>query len=194
MVDGLTPAREHAIMEATRAELASDGFVDLTLEQVAVAAQESPTFVAAHYDSTVDLAASFVEYETDRLEEFLFTASEDPAVRLRELLELTVGLAEIEDDEIVPAYMEMYGRADRHEELREALREFEDEMHAALVDTVADGVDQGRFRDCDPESIATMIFAAHEATFNHRALAGDAAFIRDALDDVVLSRIRPADD
>lgn len=186
----ITPATEHDIMEATRQELAREGFVDLTLEAVAVAGDVSPSLVLSEYDSSADLAAAFVEYERDRLAEFLMTASEDPRVHLRELLELTVGLTELDADGLVPAYLEMYGRARQHDDLREALDGFEADMHAALVEAVRDGVEAGVLRDCDPEAVATMIFAAHEAVVGQRALGVDDAYIRDALDEVVLSQVR----
>lgn len=186
----ITPATEHDIMEATREQLASEGFVDLTLEAVAIAGDVSPDLVRSEYDSPADLAAAFVEYERDRLAEFLMTASEDPRARLRELLELTVGLTEMDADELVPAYLEMYGRAREHDDLRAALDRFEADTHAALVEAVADGVEAGVLRDCDPEAVATMIFAAHEAVVGQRALGVDDAYIRDALDEVVLSQVR----
>jgi AcrR family transcriptional regulator len=192
----ITPAVEHDIMEATRRELASVGFVDLGLESVALAAEVSPQLVRREYDSTADLGASFVEYERDRLAEFLMTASDDPRAHLRELLELTVGLTELDADELVPAYREMYGRARHHEQLREALDAFEADIHAALTEAVREGVEAGAFRDCEPEAVATMIFAAREAVVGQRALGVDDTYIRDALDQVVLSqvRVRPAAD
>ncbi len=187
----ITPATDHDIMEATRSELAADGFVDLTLDGVAVTAEVSPSLVRGEYDSPAALAQSFVEYERDRLAEFLMTASDDPRTRLRELLELTVGLTEFSEDELVPAYLEMYGRACHHTGLCDALDAFESDMHQALVDTVERGVETGVFRDCDADAVATMIFAAHEAVIGQRALGVDDAYIRDALDEVVLSQVRP---
>lgn len=187
----ITPATEHDIMEAARHELAADGFVDLTLEGVAIRAEVSPELVRSEYDSPADLARAFVEYERDRLAEFLMTASDDPRTRLRELLELTVGLTELSEDELVPAYLEMYGRACHHAGLCDALNAFEADVHEALAETVRSGVETGQFRDCEPDAVATMIFAAHEAVIGQRALGVDDAYIRDALDEVVLSQVRP---
>jgi hypothetical protein len=186
----ITPAIEHDIMEATRGELATEGFVDLSLDGVAVAGDVPPDLILSEYDSPADLATAFLEYERDRLAEFLMTASEDPRARLRELLELTVGLTQMEADELVPAYLEMHGRARHHDDLRTALNAFEADMHAALAEVVRDGVEVGAFRDCDPEAVATMIFAAREAVVGQRALGVDDAYIRDALDEVVLSQVR----
>lgn len=186
----ITPATEHDIMEATRGVLATEGFVDLTLIAVAREAEVAGDLLRREYDGPAGLAAAFVEYERDRLAEFLLTASDDPRVRLRELLERTVGLTDPDAATLVPAYLELYARAERHEELRGALSAFDAAVHAAVAETVREGVEAGAFRDCDPEAVATMVGGARGAVLERRALGVDDADVRDALDELVLSRVR----
>jgi AcrR family transcriptional regulator len=186
----ITPVTEHDIMEATREVLATEGFVDLTLTAVAREADVAGDLLHREYDGPAGLAAAFVAYERDRLAEFLLTASDDPCARLRALLERTVGLTDPDAEALVPAYMELYARAERHEALRDALSAFDADVHAALADTVREGVEVGAFRDCDPEAVATMVVGARGAVLERRALDVDDADVRDALDDLVLSRVR----
>jgi AcrR family transcriptional regulator len=186
----ITPATEHDIMEATREQLAGEGFRELRLTAVAREADVAGELLRREYDDPAGLAAAFVDYERDRLAERLLVASDDPGVRLRELLDLVVDRRELGTEELAPAYMEMSARAADHEPLREALVAFEADLHAALAETLREGVDADVFRNHDPEAVATMVLSARETLARRRTLSGDGAAVRDALDALVLSQVR----
>jgi len=189
MKRGLSPETEYEVMEATREELGQGGLSGLTLDRVAERADEGET-VYEYYDSAVELATAFVEYERDRFEEFLMVTADEPDLRLRALLDVTVDLVDIEDDDLVPAYLEMYAMATEHERLREALLKFDAAIREALTETIRDGIEDGTFEEVDPQAAADMIFAAHMSTFLRKAVGGETGGIKDGLDEFILSAFR----
>jgi AcrR family transcriptional regulator len=189
MTRGLSPKVEYEVMEATRAALGERGVSGLTLDEVAQRA-DCTNRVYEHYDSPDDLVTSFVKYEHDRFEEFLMVTADDPASRLRALLDVTVDFTDAEDDQLLPAYLEMYARAEDNDALRSALLSFDSAILDALVDTIEEGIEAGAFRDVDAEKTATMIFAAHESSLIRKAVDADTAPIKDSLDEFVLSELR----
>ena len=189
MKRGLSPKTEYAVMEATREVLGQRGLSGLSLDRVAERTEVTED-VYDYYDSPVELAVAFVEYERDRFDEFLMVTADEPDLRLRALLDVTVDLVDIEDDDLVPAYLEMYARAPEEERLREALLEFDAEILDALAETIRDGIEDGTFDDVDPEAAATMIFVTHMGTFLRKSVDADTAEIRDSLDEFVLSTFR----
>jgi AcrR family transcriptional regulator len=189
MKRGLSPTTEHEVMEATRAVLGQGGFTGLTLERVAERTDASET-VYDYFDSPADLATAFVDYERDRFEEFLMVTADDPNLRLRELLDVTVDLVDVDEDDLVPAYLELYATATEDERLRESLMAFDEAIRAALAETIRDGIEEGTFAEVDPEAAAAIIYAVHMSTFLRRAIGADTADIKDALDEFVLSTFR----
>jgi AcrR family transcriptional regulator len=189
MKRGLSPKSEYEVMEATRAALGRGGFTGLTLDRVADRIDvEEP--VHAHYDSPSEIAAAFVDYERDRFEEFLMVTADEPDLRLRALLEVLVGLVDIEDDGLVPAYLEIYAAAAENDRLREALLKFDATIREALTDTIRDGIEDGTFEEVDPEAAADVIFATHMSMFLRKVVGGETEGIKDGLDEFVLSTIR----
>lgn len=189
MKRGLSPETEYDVMEATRAVLGQGGLTGLTLERVAERIDDSEK-VYEYYDSPVELATAFVEYERDRFEEFLMVTADEPDLRLRALLDVTVDLVDIEDDDLVPAYLEMYAMATERERLREALLKFDGAIREALAETIRDGIEDGTFEAVDPEAAADLIFGAHMSTFLRKAVGGETEGIKDGLDEFVLSTFR----
>ncbi|MFT4931750.1 MAG: AcrR family transcriptional regulator [Natronomonas sp.] len=189
MERGLSPEAEYDVMEATRDVLGREGFSGLTLDEVADRAEASER-VYANYESPVEIATAFVDYERDRFEEFLMVTADEPNLRLRALLDVLVGLVDVDDDDLVPAYLEMYAQAAEYEELRESLLAFDEAIHDALAETIRDGIEDGTFSEVDPEAAAAIIYAVHMSTFLRKAVGADTTPIRDALDHFVLSTFR----
>lgn len=189
MKRGLSPKSEYDVMEATREVLGEGGYTNLSLDRVAERTEGSEE-VYDYFHSPTELAAAFVEYERDRFEEFLMLTADEPDLRLRELLEVLVGLVDVEDDDLVPAYLEMYAAASDQERLREVLIQFDDRILDALTETIRDGIEDGTFEEVDPEAAASVIFAAHMSTFLRKAVGGGTEAIKDGLDEFVLSAFR----
>jgi AcrR family transcriptional regulator len=189
MKRGLSPQTEYEVMEATREVLGREGLSGLTLDRVA-GQTNGDAKVHDHYDSPVELVTAFVDYERDRFEEFLMMTADDPNLRFRALLDVAVGLEGVEEDGLVPAYLEMHAQASENEQLREALFALDSEIRDSLAETIRNGIQEGTFEAVDPEAAAAIIYATHISTAVKSGLGADTADIRDGLDEFVLSAIR----
>lgn len=167
-----------AIMEATYAALCKHGYADLTMQAIADEFDKTKAVLHYHYDTKDELLVAFLDY---LLDQFLDTVSvesgDDPADRLVALLDaLLLGdhdaLSETDHWEYHTALLEIRAQAPHNDAFREQLTtnyRFVADAIAAIVD---EGIEQGVFREVDPDRTATWLLATINGARLHQVTLG----------------------
>lgn len=200
-----------AIMEATHRALCKHGYANLSIQKIADEFDMTTAVLHYHYDTKENLLAAFLEYLLDNLvdeytAQFNIEAIEYPRDRLLVLVDaLLVVLVGIDNpdrpieragdrpplggEELSMALLELRAQAGRNEEFREQFTVNYDYAWDLMVATIEQGIEQGVFREVDPEQIATLILAtmlggrAYHVSLTHNDVAST---VRDALIDLIL--------
>lgn len=209
-----------AIMEATHRALCKHGYANLTIQKIADEFEMTTAVLHYHFDTKENLLAAFLEYLLDNLVEeytaqFDIESIEDPRDRLLVLVDaLLVVLVGIDStdqqiaresdrpplggEELSMALLELRAQAGRNEAFREQFTVNYDYAWDLMVATVEEGIEQGVFREVDPEQVATLLLAAMlGGRAYHVSLTHDnvASTVRNALVELVLNDllVRPGD-
>jgi len=160
--DGDPADTQEAIMRATYRALLAHGYADLTIQHIGDEFEKSKSLLYHHYDGKDELLLDFLEAVLERFEAaFPGDDAGDPVERLETVL--AHGLPDAPADEHAdlrravvtlraqaahdPAYREHFARSDRV---------FRDRV----ATVVAAGVEDGTFRDVDPEAVADLVVVA----------------------------------
>lgn len=150
------------LMEATYRALADDGYDALSLRGVADRADKSRGLVHYHFDSKRDLVLSLLDYLLGRLETDIETAVwSDPEAALRSLLErVGYGPTDGDPEAYYRAIFALRGQAPFEPAIRERLTRNYRTLVDRLAAIVEAGVDDGTFRDVDPQATAAFLVVA----------------------------------
>ncbi|MFC7141292.1 TetR/AcrR family transcriptional regulator [Halosimplex aquaticum] len=151
-----------AIMGATYHALCKHGYAHLTMQDIADEFDKSRSLLHYHYDTKEELLLAFVDnivgWIGDRLAE---SETEEPLERLEEFIDRFVIEPGEEDRETFAlALLELRVQAVHNEEFREKLSVHYEKNVETVADIVADGIDEGVFREVDPEATGEAIYTA----------------------------------
>lgn len=151
-----------AIMGATYHALCKHGYAHLTMQDIADEFDKSRSLLHYHYDTKEELLLAFVDnivgWIGDRLAE---SETEEPLERLEEFIDRFVIEPGEEDRETFAlALLELRVQAVHNEEFREKLAVHYEKNVEAVADIVADGIEEGVFREVDPEATGEAIYTA----------------------------------
>lgn len=174
-MDGVPPFVEdpsdtrEAIMAATYVALRTHGYADLTIAKIGQAFEKSKSLLYHHYDSKDELLLEFLEFMLERFEDavpfeldgtaeehldavldYVLSAPEGAAGFNRAMSELRAQAAHD------PAYRDHFTRSDRF-------------FRERLADLVRSGVEEGVFREVDPEATAAFLHALFVGALLQRA-------------------------
>ncbi len=200
-----------AIMEATHRALCKHGYASLSIQKIADEFEMTSAVLHYHYDTKENLLAAFLEYLLENLvdeytTQFDIETIENPRDRLLVLVDaLLVVLVGIDDsdrpierandrpplggEELSMALLELRAQAGRNEGFREQFTVNYDYAWELMVATIEEGIEQGVFREVNPEQVATLLLAtmlggrAYHVSLTHDDVAPD---VRSALVDLVL--------
>lgn len=196
-----------AIMEATYRALCTHGYADLTMQAIADEFDKSKAAIHYHYDTKDDLLAAFLEYLLDRLLDRLhLERGHDPEARLEAIVDALLFEASEHDGgndrgresdrELHTALLEIRAQAPRRAPFREQLTANHALVEDLLVTIIEEGIDQGVFREVDPQGTARLVLATmlggrvYDLTLDDPDVVAD---VRDALDESVLKPLRQPD-
>lgn len=185
--DSVPPEQKAQIARAVRKALAKHGYARLTTKKVAAESEKSEAGLYYYYDSKDEMIVAFLETSVDYLARRLDEIDADgPEARLRAVCDIL--LVDETDDAAAGvniAVMELLSHAPHNETLREPLLRMERHTLDVIADIVRGGVEQGIFRDVDPEGTAAFVLSATDG-YTGFALAlgmdGVGDRLRDALD------------
>lgn len=165
---------ERRIVDSSYGVLVEHGFEDFTTQAVADAAGVSQSLVHYYFDTKEDLVLAMfesgLEYVTDEVSEDI--DGDDPRDRL-------VGLARTlvaDDDEDAIAFQRMMlglqSKAPYDDDLREIVSYNQSFFREYVEEAVREGIENGQFREVDPEPFAAMYVAAIGGAANWKAIFG----------------------
>ncbi|MEF8775231.1 MAG: TetR family transcriptional regulator C-terminal domain-containing protein [Haloarculaceae archaeon] len=185
------------IMRATYLALCEHGYAGLTVERIGEEFPKSKSLIYHHYDGKDDLLLDFLEFllehfeagmppdgdagPRDHLESILDHVLAAPLPeRRQEFLRAMVELrAQAAHD---PAYRDQFGRHDRF-------------LIDLLATVIERGIEEGVFREVDPDEVAGMLVAMVHGAMAARVTTSDdpVSTIRAGVDDYVLERLLVSD-
>ena len=151
-----------AIMRATYHALCEHGYAHLTMQDIADEFDKSRSLLHYHYDTKEDLMLVFLDriigWVGARLAE---SATEQPLERMEEYIDkFVIEPGEEQRQTFALALLELRVQAAHNDAFREKLAAHYEENVAAVADIVADGTDEGVFRDVDPEWAGEAVYTA----------------------------------
>lgn len=148
-----------AIMKATYQALLDHGYADLTIQRIGDEFEKSKSLLYHHYDSKDALLVDFLAFMLRRMEERIpidETAAADDQLRTGlgyVFEELLAG----EDEEFNAAMIELRAQAAHDDRYREQFTDNDRVIHDRIVDIVEVGVEEGVFREVDPDRVAAFL-------------------------------------
>jgi AcrR family transcriptional regulator len=175
MTDSVPADAKAEVAQAVRAALAEHGYARLTTAKIAAEYPKSEAGLYYHFDSKDEMIAAFLEFAAGQLgEELAAIETTDPEARLRAACEYLFLSPGDEGAGVHVAVMELLSHAPHNETLREPLLALESATLETLTGIVRDGVEQGVFRQVNPEATAAFLLAAADgSTGFHVALEMD---------------------
>ncbi|TYT60516.1 TetR/AcrR family transcriptional regulator [Natrialba swarupiae] len=153
---------QEAIMQATYRALCKDGYANLTVQAIADEFDKTKGVIHYHYDTKEALLVAFLEYLLEAFEQNIAVDDQaDPDERLLTLIEtLLFGppeRGEFDHWELMTALLEVRTEAPYNQEFRRQLTRNYETVEATVVAIVEEGIEDGTFREIDPELVATLL-------------------------------------
>ena len=177
--------REEILAAAYRA-LCAHGYADLTMERIGEEFDKSVSLVYHHYDGKDDLLLACLEF---MLENYRSDAGCDPPSDPREAMEdlcdrISLVDAPPEAQRFVRALVELRGQAPHNTAYREYFTR-SDRFFQERIETIIEaGIDDGVFRDVDPERTAEMLHTVLSGAFFRYATAEETEWIDDVREEL----------
>lgn len=194
-------------MEATHRALCKHGYANLSIQKIADEFDMTSAVLHYHYDTKENLLAAFLEHlHEEYAAQFDVEEIEDPRDRLLALVDaLLVVLVGVDDanrpierdgdrarlgrEELSMALLELRAQAGRDEAFRERFTRNYEYARDLMVATIEEGIQDGVFREVDPEQVSSLLLAAMlGGRAYHVSLTHDdvAPATRNSLVDLVL--------
>lgn len=160
-VDAASADTHDAIRAATYRALSEHGYSDTTIQHIADEFEKSKSLLYYHYENKDELLAEFMRHLLDCLAEELTVEEDDPYAELRTLVDRLVPVPMDEADrQFRRILLEIRARAPYDETYRDQFRRSDELVRRAFADVIARGIEEGRFRETDPEQAAEFIQTA----------------------------------
>ncbi|GAA0273767.1 TetR/AcrR family transcriptional regulator [Halobacterium noricense] len=181
-----------AIMQATFRALREHGYAGLTIQRIGDHFEKSKSLLYHHYDSKDELLLEFLAY---MLAEFEQAAPDDdlpPRERLDAILDhvLAVKLPDDQRD-FTRAMVELRAQAAHDDRYRDHFTRSDDSLHDEVASIVGEGVDAGKFRDVDPDNVASFLLTLVNGAMTQRVTAEEThtEAVREEVDAYLQSRL-----
>lgn len=186
-------------MKATYLALCKYGYADLTVQRIGEEFGKSKSLLYHHYDGKDELLVSFLEYmledfKTDMPEE----DSDDAEGQLRRFLDhILPPTLNDERDGFTSAMIELRAQAPHDDAYREQFTHTDQFFRQQIADIIHDGVDQGVFREVDPERTAALLHTTLNGSMLQQVTTNDLNDViqstRDELDAYIDARLLATD-
>lgn len=183
------------ILRATYRALCEHGYADLTIERIGEHFEKSTSLIYHHYDGKDDLLLDFLTYLLEDFEARQDVGTEaDPSERLDGLLDWA--LSPPPDEEAAAfrdAITELRAQAVSDDAYRRHFEEHDELLTAGIETIVAEGIEEGVFREVDPAAVAETIHTILSGALLQGATTTtfDPAAVREELQRYVDGRLIP---
>ncbi|MFO7925080.1 MAG: TetR/AcrR family transcriptional regulator [Halobacteriota archaeon] len=167
--------REEILAAAYRA-LCAHGYADLTMERIGEEFEKSVSLVYHHYDGKDDLLLACLEFMLENYRVDTDTGPpSDPSAAMEAVCDrLLLVDAPPDVQQFVRALIELRGQAPHNRAYRDYFTRSDAFFQDRIETIVETGVEQGVFRDADPERTAGMIHTVLSgAFFRYATVEGD---------------------
>jgi AcrR family transcriptional regulator len=183
------------MMRATYRALCAHGYADLTIERIGEEFPKSKSLIYHHYDGKDDLLVDFLSFMLERFEATMpFEDAEGADEHLEAILDY-VFASPLPDGrrEFVGAMLELRAQATHDAAYREHFTRHDRFVADRVRDIVEYGVEQGTFRDVDPEVVAAFLLATFNGSMLRRVTSedDDATAVREELDAYLRATLLP---
>lgn len=183
-----------AIMYATYHALCEHGYANLTMQKIGDEFSKSKSLVYHLYDGKDELLLDFLEFMLDRFEADVVGNEPDDAAQCLETV-----LDHLLPDSVDPdrasfrrALIELRAQAAHDQDYRDHFTRSDQLFHERLAGMIRDGIDQGVFRDVDPDRVASLLLTTIDGALLRAATADDPTAMRatrEELAEYVESRL-----
>ncbi|QKY21754.1 TetR/AcrR family transcriptional regulator [Halolamina sp. CBA1230] len=148
-------------MEATFRAVSEHGYADLRMRDIGEEMEKTRQIIHYHYDGKYDLLAQFLEYIIEQYEGSVEVDRDVPPceeleIRIRQCL-FGPEFEEFDHWERMKVYHELFTHAQNDERHREIFDEHHRRLRGSITEVVAEGIEQGDFRETDPERTGQLI-------------------------------------
>jgi|AntDeeMetagen134_2_1112570.scaffolds.fasta_scaffold00459_3 AcrR family transcriptional regulator len=147
------------LIRATYSALCKHGYAGLTMQDIADESTKSKAALHYHYDTKQDLLLAFLAalYE-DFTERLRVPENDDPAARLATFTDRALTPPERDDQRAFQtAILAIKAQVPYDDAFGERIAEFDAFVHDQCRTIVVEGIEQGVFRDVDPDRVATFL-------------------------------------
>ncbi|WP_436346299.1 TetR family transcriptional regulator C-terminal domain-containing protein [Natronorubrum sp. FCH18a] len=190
-----SPDDTHAeMMRATYDALRKHGYSDLTIQRIGDEFPKSKSLIYQHYDGKDDLLVTFLEFLLERFKADVPTEGFDDAhEHVQVLVEHSLPESlEPEHAQFTTVMTELRAQAAHDDAYREQFTRTDRFFREHIADIVRTGIDQGVFREVDPERTAAFVATTlHGAQTQRVTTEGDepTAAARRELSEYVRSHL-----
>lgn len=188
------------IMQSTYHVLLEHGYADLSIAKIADKASLSKSALYNHYEGKNDLLLDFLSRFLEwYLDSPLDDTAEDPQAELQRLIDLLSvdsGGADSSTDSTLEtaaadAFVELRAQAIHDESFRTELLREDEVIRTRLVRIIQQGIDDGVFRNIDPEPVAEFILTVLEGALFRSSLSDDGreVAVYNQLDEYIQSQL-----
>ncbi len=170
------------IMQSTYHVLLEHGYADLSIAKIADEAGLSKSALYNHYEGKNDLLLDFLSRFLEwYLDSPLDDTAEDPRAELQRLINLLSvdsGGADSStgstlETAAADAFVELRAQAIHDKSFRTELLREDEVIRTRLVQIIQQGIDDGVFRDVDPEPVAEFLLTVLEGALFRSSLSDD---------------------
>lgn len=181
-----------AIMKATYDALSKHGHADLTIQRIGDEFEKSKSLLYHHYDSKDALLIDFLGFMIRRMEERVPIDEGDTADE-----QLGIGFDHVftellseEEERFMGAIVELRAQATHDETYRERFTKNDAFLQDRLAEIIAAGIEEGIFRDVDPDRAASMLLTTIlGAMFRYTTADADLTPVREELGEYLRARL-----
>jgi len=186
-----------ALMEATFRALCKHGYSNLRVRDIDPEFEKSRQLINHYYDGKDELILSLLKYLLREYEDGIALGEDvDPSQRLDSFVHQFLYGPDIEGFdhwELMKALEELRSQAHHNPDHQELLRETYGHVTDTLVNIIADGTEEGQFRDVDAEQFAHTINGIINSARTRKICLGQDGAIenaQNALDTIILPQLR----
>ncbi|WP_339106067.1 TetR/AcrR family transcriptional regulator [Haloterrigena salinisoli] len=171
-----------AIMSATYTALCEHGYSELTIQRIGDEFSKSKSLLYHHYDSKDDLLLDFLEFMLDQIEGQIPTYGEGGADdHIEGIVDHTFGFGDTAmPTEFTQAVVELRSQAAHDDDYREYFTRSDQFVRKHVAHTIRSGIEQGVFREVDPQQTAALFQNVFLGTMMLRVTNDDEGVLEDS--------------